>query len=150
MRAYLVFLHTRRHKALLKAVKAMETKVNIQCTKLIHLENSMVIYWVYNTEALEKMINTIHQMHTITTANERSFTGELSTAYTWYVNKNGVHHYTINLLLYLRTLREKYVKIQGIHNADTHVCKGDKNSCKRLFTNLSFNTIKITRNFNSS
>ena len=33
------FLHNRRHKALHKAVKAMETKVNIQHKRLIHLEN---------------------------------------------------------------------------------------------------------------
>ena len=32
------FLHDRRHKALHKAVKAMETKTNIQCKKLMHLE----------------------------------------------------------------------------------------------------------------
>ena len=70
----------------------------------------MVMYGVYNVEALEKLINTIHQMHNTTTLNERLFTGELSTAFTWYVNKNGVNHYAINLLLYLRTLREKYVK----------------------------------------
>ena len=27
-----------------------------------------------------------------------------------FINKYGVHHYAINSLLYLRTLREKYVK----------------------------------------
>ena len=60
---------------------------------------------------LEKLINTVHQMYNTTTLNERLFAGELSTAFTWYVNKNGVHHYAINLLSYLRTLREKYVKM---------------------------------------
>ena len=35
--------------------------------KLIHLENSMVMYLVYNTETLETLINTVHQMHNITT-----------------------------------------------------------------------------------
>ena len=34
------FLHNRRHKALHKAIKAMETKTNIQHNKLIHLEDS--------------------------------------------------------------------------------------------------------------
>ena len=42
-------------------------------------------------------------MHSTTTPNERIFAGELGTAFTWYVNKNGVHHYAINSLLYLRT-----------------------------------------------
>ena len=48
------FLHNRKHKALHTAVKAMETKVNIQHNKLIHLEDSMVMYGVYNAETLEK------------------------------------------------------------------------------------------------
>ena len=36
----------------------METKVNIQHKKLIHLEDSMVMYGVYNAEFLEKLVNT--------------------------------------------------------------------------------------------
>ena len=44
------FLHNRRHKALCKAVVAMENKVNLQCNKLIHLVDSMVMYGVYNAE----------------------------------------------------------------------------------------------------
>ena len=36
-------LHNRRHKTLHKEVKAMETKTNIKCNKLIHLEDSMVM-----------------------------------------------------------------------------------------------------------
>ena len=41
---------------------------------------------------------------------KKLFTGKLRTPFTWYVNKNGVHHYAINSVLYIRTLREKYVK----------------------------------------
>ena len=81
------FLHNRRHKALHKTVKVMETTVNIQHNKLIQLENSVVMYHVYNTETLENLINTIHQMHNITTPNERLFAGELSNAFTWYKTK---------------------------------------------------------------
>ena len=60
-------------------------------------------------------------MHNITTPNETLFAGELSTAYTWYINKNGVHHYAINLLLYLRTLREKYLKMYGEFITQLHM-----------------------------
>ena len=105
------FVHNKRHTALHKAVKAMKIKVNIQHNKLIHLENSIGMYGLYNAETFEKLINIIHEMHNITTPNERLITGTLSTAFTWYINKNGVHQYAINLLLYLRTLREKYVKM---------------------------------------
>ena len=89
----------------------MENKVNLQRNKLIHLENSMVMYGVYNTETLEKLINTIHQMHNITTLNERIFAGKFGSSFTWYMNKNGIYHYAINTLLYVRTLREKYIKM---------------------------------------
>ena len=39
-------------------------------------------------------------MHNTTIPNEKLLTGELSTAFTWYVNKNGAYHYAINSLLY--------------------------------------------------
>ena len=42
------FLHRRRQKALQKAVHVMENKVDIQCNKIFHLEDSVVMYGVYN------------------------------------------------------------------------------------------------------
>ena len=89
----------------------MNTEEDIQHNRLIYLEDSVAIHWVYNAETLEELINTIHHMHNTTTLNEKLFAGELCTAFIWYVNKNGVHHYTTNSLLYLGTLREKYVKM---------------------------------------
>ena len=70
----------------------------------------MVMNGVYNAEALEKLINTIHHMHNTTTPNERLFADEISTVFTRYLNKKGVHHYAINSLLYLRTLIENMKK----------------------------------------
>ena len=49
----------------------MKNKVNLQWNKLIHLKDSMVMYGIYNVETLEKLITTVHQMHNITTPNER-------------------------------------------------------------------------------
>ena len=86
----------------------MERKVNLQCNKLIHLEDSMVMYGIYNAETLEKLITTVHQMHNIMTPNESLFVSNLASLFTWYLTKGGVNHYT---LLYLRILREKYVKM---------------------------------------
>ena len=115
------FLHNRKYKALHKPVKARESKTDIQCNILINLEDSMIMYSIYNAETLENLINTVHQMYNTTTLNEKLFTAEFSTAFTWYVNKDGVHHYAINSLLYLRTLREKICKnVQRIHNAAMH------------------------------
>ena len=64
------FLHNRRHKALHKAVKAMDSKTPNQYNKLVHLEHSMVRYGIYTAETLEKLINTVHHIHNITSPNE--------------------------------------------------------------------------------
>ena len=63
------FLHNRRHKALHKAVMAMENKVNVQCNKLMHIEDSMVMCDIYSAETLEKLITTVYKMHNITVPN---------------------------------------------------------------------------------
>ena len=33
-----------------KALIAMEKKVNLQCNEVVHLENSMVMHGIYNSE----------------------------------------------------------------------------------------------------
>ena len=39
----------------------------MQHNKLMHLENSVVMYGIYNAEALENLIHTVHHMHNSTT-----------------------------------------------------------------------------------
>ena len=92
----------------------METKTNIQCNKLIHLKDSMVMYGVYNGETLEKLINTVHCMHNSKTLHEKLFTGQLTAVYRWYINSHsnqGVQYYAINSLLHLRMIKDKYVQM---------------------------------------
>ena len=36
----------------------------------MHLEDSMVMYGIYNAENLEKLIDAVHHIHNITTPNE--------------------------------------------------------------------------------
>ena len=107
------FLHNKRNKALHEAVNAMDSKVNIQCSKLMQLENSMLMYNVYNTETLEKLINTVHNIHNTTTSHERLFTGQHSpsTFRTLYAHSLGLCHYSINALLYVRTIQDKYIAL---------------------------------------
>ena len=50
-------------------------------------------------------------MHKITTPNLRLFSSKLSSSFTWYLTKEGLNHYAINYILYLRILREKYVRM---------------------------------------
>ena len=103
------FLHHKRQKALQKAVHVMKNKVDIQCNKIFHLEDSMVMYGVYNT--LEDLINTVHKLHNKTTWNERLFEGQIKDWYHWYLTSRGINHYAINSVLFLTTVSEKYVKM---------------------------------------
>ena len=69
------FLQNKRNKALQKAITAMDTKADIQHNKLMHLENSMLMYGVYNAETLEKLIKTVHIIYNTPTSHERLFMG---------------------------------------------------------------------------
>ena len=107
------FLHHRRNNALHKAVNAMDNKVNIQHNKLMMLENSMLMYGLYHVETLEKLITTVHNMHNITSSHERLFEGQHNPSVfkTLYEHSLGLHHYSINSLLYLRTIQDKYIML---------------------------------------
>ena len=56
----------------------MDSKTTIQCNKLIQLETSMFMYGVDNAETLEKLIDTVHQIHNTTSSHERLFAGQQS------------------------------------------------------------------------
>ena len=47
----------------------MENKVSIQCNKLMQLENSMLMYGIYNAKTLEKLITTVHNIHNTTSSH---------------------------------------------------------------------------------
>ena len=91
----------------------MNSKTTIQWNKLIHLENSMLMYGVYIAETLEKLINTVHHKHNTTSSHERLFAGQQSllTLRSHYANKLGLQHYAINSLLYLRTVQDEYIAL---------------------------------------
>ena len=46
----------------------MDDKANIQHNKLMKLDNSMLMYGIYNDETLEKLINTVHGIHNTTSS----------------------------------------------------------------------------------
>ena len=51
------------------------------------------------------------RMQNFTTWNEKTFAGRLHDWMELYSHEEGVHHYAINLVLFLTTVREKYVKM---------------------------------------
>ena len=105
------FLHNKRHAALHKVVKAVDREKTIQHNKLMHLEDSVVMYGIYNAETLEQLTNTVHYIHNTTSSNKKIFAGQQGTAalQSLYANAQGIQHYCINSLLYLRTVKDKYV-----------------------------------------
>ena len=77
----------------------MENKVDLQCNKIFHLEDSMVLYGINNSDTLEALIDTVHRLHNQSTWNEKLFAGKIEDWYRWYLSERGVNHYAINLLL---------------------------------------------------
>ena len=73
----------------------------------------MLIYGIYNAETLEKLINTVHNIHNTTFSHERLFMGQHSSIpfKSLYGHSLGLHHYSINSLLYLRTIQDKYIAL---------------------------------------
>ena len=104
-------LHHKRHKALNKAVKVMERKIDLQCNKFHHLEDTMIMYGVYNSDTLTELIDTVHRMHNTSTWRKITFAGKLNQWLELYLHQEGVGHYVINSILFLTTIREKYVKM---------------------------------------
>ena len=49
------YLYNKRQKAFDKAFIAMKNKINLQCNKIIHLENLMVMDGIFNSETLEQI-----------------------------------------------------------------------------------------------
>ena len=87
----------------------MDSKTTIQCNKLMQLENSMLMYGVFNTELLEKFISNVHHIHNTTSLHERLFAEQQSslTLRSLYANALGLQHHFIDSLLYLRTVQDK-------------------------------------------
>ena len=106
------FLHHKRHKALQKVVKAMSITTEAQRNKLMHLENSLIMYGVYNAETLEKLVETAQVLHSCQSLVEQLFAGQQVAAYKIYLkmqNACGVQHYVTNTLLYLCTIKKKNI-----------------------------------------
>ena len=96
------FLHHKRHKALHKAVAVMSKKTDVKHKRIHHLEDTMIMCGVYNSDTLTDLIDTVHRMQNFTTWNEKTFAEKL---HDW------MEIYSQDEVLFLTTVREKYVKI---------------------------------------
>ena len=106
------FLHHKRHKALHKAVKVMEERVDMQHNRVYHLKDTMIMYGKYNSDTLMDLIDTVHKMHNLTTWKEKIFVGKL---HKWLkdelINSKNEFGYALHSILFLTTVKEKCVRM---------------------------------------
>ena len=81
--------------------------------RLIHLENTLVMYGIYTAEILEKYIKTVHALHSRQSMYEKLFVRQITQAYEYYSQMHrdhGIAHYAINSMFYLRMIKDKYIE----------------------------------------
>ena len=113
MKEYPVSSNKNVKMALQKAVHAMSNQTSIQCNGLMKLDDTMLMYGIYNTEFLEKLINTIQEIHNITSSHEKLFAGEHNPTLfrLLYMVALAIQQYAFNSLLFLRVIQDKYISL---------------------------------------
>ena len=104
MKGIASFLYHKRHKALHKTVKVMEKKTDLQCNRVHHLEDTMIMYGVYNYGTSTDLINIVYKMQNTTMLKEKNFARRLNEMYDLYLNQDNMHHFAIHSVLYLTTV----------------------------------------------
>ena len=91
----------------------MSNKVNIQHNKLMKLDNTMLMYGIYNAETLGKLIKTVHEIHNATSSYEKLFAGEHNHSLfrMLYTDALGIQQYATNSLLFLIIIQDKYISL---------------------------------------
>ena len=93
-----------------KAVNVISNQANVQHNKVIKLDDTMLLYGIYNAETLEKLITTVYEIHNVT-SHEKLFAGEHghSLFRILYTDALGMQQYATNSLLFLRIIQDKYI-----------------------------------------
>ena len=89
----------------------MEKKTDLQHNKIHCLEDIIILYGIYNSDAMAQVIETIHRMHNTTTWRKRTFVRKFNQWFELYLHQDGIGHYAINSILFLTMIREKYVRM---------------------------------------
>ena len=92
----------------------MSISMDAQRNKLIHLENTLVMYGIYNAETLEKLVKMVEVIHSRQSLIKSLFAGQSVPAYEAYSQMLGtcsIQHYMINSMQYLHTIEDKYIEI---------------------------------------
>ena len=90
----------------------MSNQASIQHNRLMKLDDTMLMYGIYDTETLEKLINTVQEIHNVTSTHEKLFAGEHNTTLFRHLYRDALGiQYTFNSLLFLRVILEKYISL---------------------------------------
>ena len=92
----------------------MSISTDAQRNRLMHLENTLVMYGIYNAETLEKLVKTVHALHSRQSLYESLFAGQTPAAYKAISQMHGacgIQHFVVNSMLYLCTIKDKYIEI---------------------------------------
>ena len=103
------FLQQKCKNALQKTIGAMSYQASLQHNKLMKLDNTMLMYGVYNTETLGRLINTMQEIYNVTSSHEKLFAGEYNPTLLriLYMDTLGIQQYAINSLLFHRIIQDK-------------------------------------------
>ena len=127
-------LHHKRHKALQKAVNALNSRTNIDHNSMYHLEDTMIMYGNYISDTLMELFNMVHQMQNVTTWKEKNFISKMNI---WLKCKlEDIHSefdYSMDAVLFLTSIEEKYVRMyEKFINELRSYLKGHKKLVKRI------------------
>ena len=91
----------------------MNNEADFQCNKLLKLDNTMLMYGIYNADTLERLINTVQEIHNVTSSHEGLFAGKHNPAIfrLLYMDAIGIQQYAFNSLLFLRVIQDKYISL---------------------------------------
>ena len=134
------YLQYKQQRALQQAMHTVNKRINIEQNRVFHLEDSMIMYGIYNVDTLEKLIQMVHKMNNRSVWYEKLYAGHVNKWFEMYLASQGANYYAIHSLLYLRTIQEKYIKMYERFV----ICY--KNIIKRIFTYISITSVKISKN----
>ena len=66
----------------------------------------MIMYGFYDSDTLKDLIDMVPRMQNFTTWSEKTFARKLHDWMELYSHDEGVHHYAINYVLFLTTVRK--------------------------------------------
>ena len=97
----------------------IEKKTDLQKNQICHLEDTNIMYGIYNSDMLTALIRTVQNMQNRTTWNEKTFARKLSQLNQYYLNEEDTCIFVMNSMLFVTTVREKYVKMYVFSSSHT-------------------------------